>query len=138
MSETKELLQRAREEFTPPADFMGSLNARRERRRRGQRVSAAVVAIVIAFVSFAALTGAFRGAGPASQPKPPGIFSEVGGWITYGDADGIWAVDPSHPRDLGSRVQAELQRWDPALVVERRVGTPHRAGVVAPFATSTS
>jgi Tol biopolymer transport system component len=44
-----------------------------------------------------ALTRAFRtGERPADEPtpRPQGIFSEVGGWIAYGNDEGIWAVNP--------------------------------------------
>jgi hypothetical protein len=72
------------------------------------RISAAVIGIL----SLASLTCLLRSAArPADQPtptpapRPAGIFSEVGGWITYSDADGIWAVDPSDPGDREGRVQ---------------------------------
>jgi Tol biopolymer transport system component len=68
------------------------------------RISAAVIGIL----SLASLTWVLRSAErPADEPtpRPQGIFSEVGGWITYSDADGIWAVDPSDPGDREGRVQ---------------------------------
>ena len=108
MPDTREMLQRAREDFVPPDDFMASLIRRRERKERTRRISAAAIAIIVALVSFAALARAFRGdERPASEPtpKPPGIFSEVGGWIAYGNQEGIWAVDPSHPDDPERQVQ---------------------------------
>ena len=70
------------------------------------RTSAAVIGIGI--LGLASLTWVLRpGERPADEPtpRPQGIFSEVGGWITFGNADGIWAVDPSHPGDRESRVQ---------------------------------
>jgi Tol biopolymer transport system component len=134
MSDTKQMLQRARDQFEPPQDVMGSLIRRRERKRRNQRIGAGALAITLALVSFVALTRAFSGAErPADEPtpKPPGIFSEVGGWIVYGwrsnhpstptgerqeprgDQQGIWAVDPSHPGNLGSRIQLSTDRGTP-------------------------
>jgi Tol biopolymer transport system component len=72
------------------------------------RISAAVIGILI----LASLTWVLRSAGrpadgptPTPAPKPAGIFSEVGGWIAFGNADGIWAVDPGHPGDPGSQIQ---------------------------------
>jgi len=72
------------------------------------RISPAVIGILI----LASLTWVLRSTGrPADQPtrtaapKPEGIFSEVGGWIVYGDRQGIWAVDPSHPGDRENQVQ---------------------------------
>ena len=50
MSETKEMLQRARERFAPPDDVMESLIRRRERKERNRRLSAGAIAIVIALV----------------------------------------------------------------------------------------
>jgi Tol biopolymer transport system component len=79
------------------------------RKERNRRISAAVIGIAVAILSLASLTWVLRSAGrPADEPPPPkpsGIFSEVGGWIVYGDQQGIWAVDPSHPGDRESRVQ---------------------------------
>jgi hypothetical protein len=72
------------------------------------RLSALAFATIFGLVSFVALTRAFRpGERPADEPtpKPQGIFSEIGGWIAYGNRQGIWAVDPSHPGDRESRVK---------------------------------
>jgi Tol biopolymer transport system component len=88
-----------------PGDFE-RLVRRRDRKRRNQRIGAGALAIILALVSFVALTRAFRTAErPADQPpapKPPGIFSEVGGWIAYakeGGKSGIYAVNPETPGD---------------------------------------
>ena len=94
--------------FDPPPDAFERLRRRRDRKRRNQRIGAGALAIILALVSFVALTRAFRTAErPADEPtpRPQGIFSEVGGWITFGNADGIWAVDPSHPGDREGWVQ---------------------------------
>ena len=53
------------------------------------------------------------GTDPTTTPKPPGIFSEVGGWIAYGDDQGIWAVDPSHPGDPEGRIQLSTEPGTP-------------------------
>ena len=39
---------------------------------------------------------------PTPTPAKLGIFSEVGGWIAYGNDEGVWAVNPagSRPPDL--------------------------------------
>lgn len=61
------------------------LPRRRNRKERNRRLSPGGIAIVLALVSLVALALAFRTAErPADEPtpKPPGIFSEVGGWIT--------------------------------------------------------
>jgi Tol biopolymer transport system component len=99
-----------------PGDFE-RLVRRRDRKRRNQRIGAGALAIILALVSFVALTRAFRTAErPADQPpapKPPGIFSEVGGWITYGNRQGIWAVDPSRPDDPNSQIQLSTEIGTP-------------------------
>lgn len=109
MSDTKQKLERARDRFEPPEDFMGSLIRRREQRERNRRISAAVIGIAIVLLSVASLTWVLRTAErPADEPappKPPGIFSGIGGWIVYGSRQGIWAIDPSHPGDPESRIQ---------------------------------
>jgi Tol biopolymer transport system component len=117
MPDTKEMLQRAREGFVPPDDLMASLSRRRERKERNRRISAVTIAIVITLLSFAALTRAFSTGGrPADlqpQPKPQGIFSEVGGWIAYGNERGIWAVDPTHPGDPSDQIQLSTKKGIP-------------------------
>jgi WD40 repeat protein len=88
------------------------------RRRVRLAVTTAALAIVAAMIvigilrigSAASQTWVLRTARhPADAPtptqKPPGIFSEVGGWIVYGHRQGIWAIDPSHPDDPLSRVR---------------------------------
>ena len=116
MSDPKQMLQRARDQFEPPKDVMGSLIRRRDRRERNRRLSAVALATILALISFVALTRAFRGAErPADEPtpKPQGIFSEVGGRIVYGNGDGIWAVDPTRPDDPNSRIQLSTERGRP-------------------------
>jgi WD40-like Beta Propeller Repeat len=99
-----------------PGDFERLLR-RRDRKRRNRRLSAGALAIVLALVSLVALTRAFRTTeSPADEPappKPPGIFSEVGGWIAYGDKGGIWAVDPTRPGDPNERIQLSSERGTP-------------------------
>jgi Tol biopolymer transport system component len=100
MSDTKELLERARARFTPPEGVMESLIRRRTRRGRNRRIAAAVVAMIVALVSFAALIRTFQtverpAKQPTPAPTPTSIFADVGGWIAYGENDGIWAVNPT-------------------------------------------
>jgi Tol biopolymer transport system component len=105
MSDTKEMLQRARERFAPRDDVMQSLIHRRKRKDRNRRLSAGATAIVLALLSLAFLARAFRSADrPADEPSPAprGIFSNVDGWITYANEEGtsgIWAVNPEVPGD---------------------------------------
>jgi len=99
-----------------PGDFERLLR-RRDRKRRNQRIGAGVLAVILALVSFVALTRAFstaeRPAGEPTPPKPPGIFSEVGGWIAYGNGHGIWAVDPAGPSDPNDQIQLSSERGTP-------------------------
>ena len=113
---------------------------------RDRRVSGAVtLAIILALVSFVALTRTFRSAEhPADEPtpRPHGIFLEVGGWIVYGDKDGIWAVDPSRPGDPGSQIQLSTDRGTPLawstdgskLLILR----PNKTGIGCRAASSSS
>jgi WD40-like Beta Propeller Repeat len=98
-----------------PGDF-DRLVRRRDRKRRNQRIGAGALAIILALVSFVALTRAFRGAErPADEPtpRPQGIFSEVGGWIAYGDGEGIWAVNPTRSGDPEDRIQLSDSPGEP-------------------------
>jgi hypothetical protein len=94
---------------TPPADDV-SRGRRRVRRHRGLVAAAAVAAVVIG------VTAAVGGQDPVEpapiqqpdQPDSEDIFADIHGWIVYGGADGIWAVNPSRPTDQ-----------EPKLVIER-------------------
>ena len=105
-----------------PGDFERLLR-RRDRKRRNRAICAGALAIILALVSFVALTRAFRTAErPADEPtpKPPGIFSEVGGWIALRrqTRTGIWAVDPSRPGDPQQPDPAEHGTRDAVGLVE--------------------
>src|SRR5512132_682917 len=105
MSDTKELLERARARFTPPEGVMDSLIRRRARKDRNRRIAAAALAIIVALVSFAVLIRTFRTVErPASEPTPRDIFARVHGWIAYSDYRGIWAVYPTRPSDPEDQV----------------------------------
>ena len=82
-----------------------------------RRVSNAVMGIAMAVLSLACLSWVPGSTGPAAEepppPRPPGIFSEVGGWITYGDKGGIWAVDPTRPGGPNDRIQLSTERGTP-------------------------
>ena len=107
--------ERAARSVVVPDGRFEDLLRRRDRKRRNQRIGAGALAIIIALVSFVALTRAFNTERPADEPvpKPPGIFSGVGGWIVYGDGDGIWAVDPSHPSDQSGQIQLSTEEGIP-------------------------
>ena len=109
-------IERAAVLFRAPEGSFERLLRRRDRKRRNQRIGAGALAIIIALVSFVALTRAFSASTrPADEPvpKPPGIFSGVGGWIVYGDQDGIWAVDPTRPDDPNSQIQLSTETGAP-------------------------
>ena len=109
-------LERIARRVPVPEPAYERLLRRRDRKRRNQRIGAGALAIIIALVSFVALTRAFSASKrPADEPvpKPPGIFSGVGGWIIYGDEDGIWAVDPRRPDDPKSQIQLSTDRGTP-------------------------
>jgi Tol biopolymer transport system component len=50
---------------------------------------------------------------PASDAREFGIFSEVGGWIAYGNDEGIWAVNPTRPGDPGDWIQLSDSPGEP-------------------------
>lgn len=100
--DTRTALDREAKRFELRPDAFERLLRRRDRKERNRRVSAAVLAIVLTLLSTAGMMRAFRNSGrPAIEPSPSpvdtGIFSGMGGWIAYGNADGIWAVDPERP-----------------------------------------
>src|SRR4029450_3985971 len=108
MIDERDLLERALHRFEPQPGLTDRVYRRRERKRRNQRIGAVTLAIILALVSFAALTRAFRTAErPADEPtpRPQGIFSEVGGWIAYGNEEGIWAVNPMRPGHPEEQIQ---------------------------------
>lgn len=116
MNDTRELLERVGGRFAFPDEAFERLERRRDRKRRNRRIGAGALAIILAIVSFVALTRAFHGTQrPADEPKPKpqGIFSEVGGWIAYGNEEGIWAVDPSHPSDQSGQIQLSTEEGIP-------------------------
>jgi Tol biopolymer transport system component len=50
---------------------------------------------------------------PASEAKELGIFSEVGGWIAYGNDKGIWAVNPTPRSTPMERIQLSERLGEP-------------------------
>ncbi len=50
---------------------------------------------------------------PASAAKEFGIFSEVGGWIAYGNDEGIWAVNPTPGGSPSDRIQLSERPGEP-------------------------
>jgi Tol biopolymer transport system component len=115
-SNSHRTLERIARRVAVPEPAYERLLRRRDRKERNRRISAGVLAIIVALASFVALTRALHTAQlPADEPtpKPQGIFSEVGGWIAYGNDRGIWAVDPSHPADRKSQVQLSPHQGTP-------------------------
>jgi Tol biopolymer transport system component len=115
-NDSHQTLERIARRVPVPAPAYDRLLRRRGHKERNRRLSAGALAIILALMSFVALARAFRGSErPADEPKPkpPGIFSEVGGWIAYGNQQGIWAVDPLHPADRGSQIQLSTERGTP-------------------------
>lgn len=137
MSDTKEMLERAKRRFPPPEGVMDSLVRRRERKERNRRVAAGAVAIAVALVTLASLVRAFDDSDrPADEPTTPDIFAKVHGWIAYGNDAGIWAVDPTHPRDPADQIHVSRHRGEPlawssdgSKLLIRRWGREGRPGV---------
>ena len=60
----------------------------------------------------------------------------MGGWIVYGDEDGIWAVDPTRPYDPNSQIQLSTETGAPLawssdgsklLILRRNIQFPWRS-----------
>ena len=49
--------------------------------------------------------GSIQPADDEESGRPEGIFADVGGWIAFGNRDGIWAVDPTRSGDPAGLVQ---------------------------------
>jgi Tol biopolymer transport system component len=59
--------------------------------------SSVAIAVLVVGMGIAGVRALQTAPTPADEPtpRPEGIFSEVGGWITYGNGEGIWAVNPT-------------------------------------------
>ena len=113
-------VERAAERFRPPDGSFERLTLRRGRKRRDRRIRAGAVGLMLALAvgwwGLQAIRTTPVPADPAptpDNPQPPGIFAGVGGWITYGDRTGIWAVDPADPGDAGDQIQLSSERGEP-------------------------
>jgi YD repeat-containing protein len=49
----------------------------------------------------------------SASGEPQGIFSEVGGWIAYGNEEGIWAVNPTPGGTPSDRIQLSERPGEP-------------------------
>jgi dipeptidyl aminopeptidase/acylaminoacyl peptidase len=103
MAETKQLLERAQRAFDPPTDVMGALVARRDRKRRNQRIAAGAVGIAVFVAVVWGLTSSIasdRTQTPANPPTPTPLPAPRSDALAYGidgdvflaDADGANAV----------------------------------------------
>ena len=82
MNDTKELLQRARNQFPPPEGVMESLVRRRDRKRRNQRIAAGVIGLVVSMLVTAGLIRALEsGRVPADRPIQPSPSTERVGFV---------------------------------------------------------
>jgi Tol biopolymer transport system component len=151
MADLQTLVRSEMDRAGSPSYSLDDLGRRRDRKRRNQRITAGVVGVVIALLSLATLARAFRGAErPANErtpaPRPTGIFSDIGGWIVYGDLSpvnlmlgrtwrhGIWAVNPTRPGDPEGQIQLSERGGEPLvwssdgsrLLIRRPVPDPTR------------
>jgi hypothetical protein len=76
MAETKELLERAGRAFDLPSDVMDALVARRDRKRRNERLQAGALGLAIAVAIGWLGVSALR-SGPVPADPPPGSWSRV-------------------------------------------------------------
>jgi len=117
MPELHDLLERRASSYEPSRDLFERVVDRRDRRDRNRRIRAAVLGVAIAIAVGWLGVNAIRSSSPVPAdpptPRPPGIFAPVGGWITYGDKDGIWAVNPAQPGDPGDQIHLSTERGEP-------------------------
>ena len=86
MPDTKQLLRETQDRIAPPRDVVGSLERRRDRRRRNQRIRAGVLGIAIAIGVGWLGVNAIRSTPsvPANRPTPsPGILRTNGEVLTF-------------------------------------------------------
>jgi hypothetical protein len=79
MTETKQLLERAKRAFDPPADVLDALVARRDRQRRNQRIQAGVLALAIT-IAIGWLGVSVIRSGPVPADPPPDLPSTPESW----------------------------------------------------------
>jgi Tol biopolymer transport system component len=76
---------------------------------------------IVTLLGAAGLLWTFDLSSQPAQPKPSpdaGIFAGMGGWIAYGHARGVWAMDPERPDDPQKLVRltaipGEPVAWSP-------------------------
>jgi Tol biopolymer transport system component len=86
MPDTKQLLRETQDRIAPPRDVVGSLERRRDRRRRNQRIRAGVFGLAIAIGVGWLGVNAIRSTPsiPADRPTPsPGILRTNGEVLTF-------------------------------------------------------
>jgi Tol biopolymer transport system component len=86
MPDTKQLLRETQDRIAPPRDVVGSLERRRDRRRRDQRIRAGVLGLAIAIGVGWLGVNAIRSTPsiPADRPTPsPGILRTNGEVLTF-------------------------------------------------------
>ena len=98
MNDTKQMLKRARDQFEPPQDLMGSLVRRRDRKQRNKRISAGVVALVVAVAGIGTVLRAFD-ASPRTPATPTPFPLASNGDLTFvardsSDFASLYLVDP--------------------------------------------
>jgi hypothetical protein len=87
---------------------------RRARVRRATAILAGVAVLALVVGGFAATRSLFNDqALPPANSRPDGIFADVGGWIAYGNKNGIWAVDPAQSGDPDNQVQLSSKQGIP-------------------------
>ena len=118
MTEYRPVLERVRSSFPDPQMPFEGVLRRRDQRQRRRRIAAGVVGIAVFVAAVWVVTSGLsfdRTQQPAIQPtpKPQGIFSEVGGWIAYGNDQGIWAVNPTPGGTPSERIQLSERPGEP-------------------------
>lgn len=113
-----------------PSPTPGLIGRARVRRARTTLLAGVAVLALVVGGFAAARSLSSDQAIPPANPRPEGIFADVGGWIAYGDQRGIWAVDPTQSGDPADRVRLSStpgtpRAWSPdgsKLLILRQSG----------------
>jgi hypothetical protein len=139
VTEYRTVLERAGSKAPPPQLQLEGVLHRRDSKRRNQRIRAGVLGLAIAFLVSWFSISALRSSAPVPADEGAGVFSDVGGWITYQSGWTISAVAPDGSDERAVLRTPELWAldWSPdgsRLLVKR----PRSLSVIEPDGSETT